>query len=162
MSIYLQSIAEGISAGKRQDISTGDIIDTVLSHDVTGDNYIWLWSRFGRVIWIAFREPTQVGKWVDYNKYWFTRHACIVSHDPDKLIDDHMDLYVNPDTRKIDLKFWFQGPNGVLYTMEPTREFYELEAAWFKRNNMGKNLGALTVLTPGKIINTKEEHKNTS
>lgn len=150
MSIYLEAIAEGIARGKRADISSGQIVDVVMSHDATGDNYIWLWSRFGRVIWVAFREPANTGEWRDYDKYWFARHGCVVSHNPNKLVNEHVYYYVDPDTRKIDLKFWFQKPNGILYTAEPTREFYELEATWFRRNNMGKNIGALVLLIPEK------------
>ena len=58
---------------------------------------------------MAFREPSGTGKWQDYNKYWFTRHACIVSHDPDKLIDEHMNLCVPILKRvKLILNFGFR------------------------------------------------------
>ena len=142
MSKYLEPIAEAIEAGKEKGISTVDVIDVVMSHDPTGDNYVWLWPHYGRLLWMDFKEPADTGDWQPYDKYYFGRHGAIVSHHPDKLVEEHVKIYVDPKTREIALKFWFEKPDGTVYSMEPTRHFYELERDWFLENGLCQGHGA--------------------
>jgi len=142
MSKYLEPIAEAIARGKRPDITTGDVIDVTFSHDPTGDNYVWLWPYYGRLLWMDFQEPAGTGQWQPYDKYYFGRHGALVSHHPDRLVKEHVEYYVNPKTRKIALKFWFEKPSGEVYAMEPTQHFYELERDWFIKNELCQGHGA--------------------
>lgn len=167
MSRYLEDVAEAIARGKRKDISTGDVIDTVLSHDQIHDSYVWLWPKFGKLLWVDFKEPAETGEWRSYSTYYWGRHACIVSHNPskDQLVEEHVKTYVDPDTRSIELKFFFQKPDGEFYTMAPTREFYELEARFFSLNKLGQNLGAPVLILsrkpPRPFVKDEEEAKKT-
>ena len=134
--MYLHDIGEGLAKGKRPDISVGCVVDTVFSHDQTGDNYVWLEPEFGRLQWVEFEEPAGSGQWVTYDRYYWTRHGCIVSHDPERLLEDHVRTYVDPRTKTINLRFWFELPSGRVYSAAPTRRFYELERDYFSRHGL--------------------------
>lgn len=142
MSTYLEPIAEAIARGKRPEFSTGEIVDTAMSHNTTGDNYVWLWPYFGRVLWVDFREPAGKGEWQTYNLYFWSRHASLVSHRPETLVQDHVRFYIDSKEKQIDLKFFFQKPNGEVNAIPPTPFFYELEREWFERNGLGQGKGA--------------------
>jgi len=151
MSQFNALIEQGIAKGKRPDISTACVYDTVWSHDQLGLNYQWLWPTRGLVLWIDFREPAGTGKWRTYDRYWWARHAALVSHEPDKLVEEHVKWYVHPATKKIDLRFWFERPTGEVYSMAPTREFYELERDFFANNHLctGHVMAQHTENSPG-------------
>jgi hypothetical protein len=138
----MKEIAAAIAVDERPRIPTEEVIDVVFSHDTSGDNYVWLWPTYGKVLWIDFQEPAGQGEWRPYNKFFFGRHGALVSHQPEDLVEEHVRVYIDPETRKIALKFWFQRPDGSVYSKEPTRHFYELERDWFAKNNMCQGLGA--------------------
>jgi hypothetical protein len=129
-------VQEGIQKGKRPDISLECVMDAVKSHDQVGGNYEWLNPFYGKVLLVEFREPTKTGPWRMYNRYWWTRHACAISHDPLKLVKEHVKAFVNSKTRKIDLRFWFETKQGQVYSMAPTTHFYELERDYFQKNRL--------------------------
>lgn len=136
MSTYLAPVQEAIQRGKREDIPVGCVYDTVLSHDQAFDNYVWLQPVYGKVLWIEFEEPAGSGSWRHYDRYYWARHGCVVSHKGDDLYDEHVAFYVDPRTKKINLRFWFEEPSGRVYSMAPTEHFYRLEADYFKRNRL--------------------------
>lgn len=132
-SQYTYLIEQGIAAGKKPDISDACIYDAVFSHDTRWNGaYPWLEKSRGKILWLDFYEA-KYGRWISYNTYWFSRHAALVSHEPEKLVEEHVHWYVGENGKppKIQLRFWFQKPNGIVYSMAPTREFYELERDWF-------------------------------
>src|SRR5579884_169175 len=122
-----------IKKGKREDISTACVYDTVATHDYSGRDYEWLWPKYGKVLWIDFNEPAGSNSWKTYDRYYFGRHACLISHDPSQLVQEHVDFYVNPRTKQIDLKFWFQHPDGSVHALAPTQDFYVLEKEYFEK-----------------------------
>jgi len=109
------------------------VLDTVLTHDQSFGNYIWLQPHYGKLLWVDFEEPVGSGNWRVYDRYWWGRHAAVVSHDPKTLLRDHVKFFVDPKTKSINLLFWFQRPDGTVYSMGPTRHFYELEQEYFRR-----------------------------
>lgn len=129
LSIALQEAA--LAVPKRPDIPHGEVRDVVHTHDQDGLNYVWLEPYFGKVLWIDYNET---GQWKTYNSFWWTRHGQLISHNPDRLVEEHMAYYVTPATKRIDLRFYFKSPLGFVYMTNPTREFYELEAAYFRRH----------------------------
>jgi len=108
------------------------VVDT---HDQRGWNYVWLAPMLGMLQWVEFREPAKTGPWRHYTRFWWARHGCAVSHDPNKLVDEHVKFFVGPQ-RVIDLRFYFETPAGWVYSAEPTRDWYELEAAFFLRHGL--------------------------
>jgi len=124
-----------LSQGRNGRISNDCVRDVVSTHDQRGWNYVWLAPMLGLLQWVEFREPAKTGQWRHYNVYWWSRHGAAVSHDPDKLVDEHVKFFVAHD-RPIDLRFYFQTPAGFVYSAEPTRLWYELEAAFFRRHGL--------------------------
>lgn len=146
--MYLEPIAEGIAKGKRDDISEGDVVDTVFTHDQNGNgrNYEWLFPFYGRFLWADFCEPAGSSNWQPYQRSWWARHACLIRHSPAYLVQDHVNYYVDPETRKIELKFWFERVNGEVYSMAPTVHFYLLEREYFLRNRLCQGKGAFVMM----------------
>lgn len=128
----MRLVAEGMAEGMPPEVTPGCVVDVVVSHDQAFDNYPWLWPHYGKLLWVDFREPAGRGPWRTYDRYWWTRHS-IVSHNPDTLYDDHVRMFVDPRTRRIDLLFWFELPDGTLYSRPPDEHFYQLEADYFQR-----------------------------
>lgn len=120
---------------KYENMSNGLIPICVYSHAPSGLNYPWLDNLHGGVSKIQFEEPVGSGIWRDYtDKIWKT-HCTVVSHTPGKLADDHIRAFIDPETRFARLRFYFR--DGTV--MEPTREFYEMEEAWFKQHVVPNN-----------------------
>ncbi|MHB1952966.1 MAG: hypothetical protein ACYCOU_04385 [Sulfobacillus sp.] len=136
---YDELILEGIAKGKRPDISRRCVFETVRSHDQVGGNYEWLAPYYGKLLWVDFQEPVGTGKWRTYDRYWWSRHAAVCSHDPEVLVEEHVRLYVDPSTRRIALRFFFERPDGKVVMASPTRRFYELERDYFVRFKLCKN-----------------------
>lgn len=105
------------------------------SHKRSGLNYEWLEPKFGEVLKIEFEEPPGSGKWNPYTDRIWDIHCKVVDHSPDNLVDAHVKAFVNPKTRFARLKFMFK-KLGKIYSMEPTREFYELEEEYFRKNGL--------------------------
>lgn len=135
-SQYSYLIEQAISKGKKDDISIPCIYDVAFTHDQAGLSYPWLIPVYGKLLWADFEEPAGSGNWKTYSRYYWTRHAALVSHDPENLVEEHVKWYVDPATKKINLKFWFETMDGNVYSMAPTRHFYELERDYFKRNHL--------------------------
>lgn len=138
-AIVHQAIEQAIKRNKKRGIDLPDegcIYDVVWTHDQIGYNYVWLHPHYGKVLWIDFEEPIGSGNWRTYNRYWWTQHASLVSHDPETLVKDHVKWYVNPKTKTINLRFWFELPNGEVYSMAPTKHFYELERDYFNTHKI--------------------------
>ena len=51
-------------------------------------------------------------------------------------MEDHVKFFVDPKTKQIDLRFWFETMAGEVYRMAPTRHFYQLEADYFRRQHL--------------------------
>lgn len=137
---YDYLVAEAIEKGKKDSISEMCIYDTVRAHDQLGGNYEWLWPHYGRVLWIDFEEPVNSGHWRTYDRYWWGRHAALISHNPKDLVESHVKAYVDPTTKIINLRFWFITPSGKVYSTAPTAHFYELEQDYFDRWQLCTNI----------------------
>ena len=102
------------------------------AHKQSGDNYVWLnVLGHGDVLKIEFEEPVGSGKWVPYNDKWWETHCRVVDHRPENLVNAHVDAFINPG-RFARLMFTFH--DGT--KMEPTVEFYQLEADYFRKNSV--------------------------
>ena len=60
-------------------------------------------------------------------------HCRVISHSPDQLADAHDRAFINPATRFARLAFHFR--DGTV--SEPIREWYELEADYFRDKMRG-------------------------
>ena len=136
MSQQLAAVGEAIDAGKRDDISVGCVFDTVLSHDQAFGNYEWLTPFYGKLLWVEFEEPAGSGRWRHYDRYYWARHGCVISHHPEDLVQEHVRFFVDPRTKQINLRFWFERPSGEVYQTATDRHFYELERDYFARNSL--------------------------
>jgi hypothetical protein len=106
------------------------------SHSQNGENYVWLNPLgYGSVIKVEFEEPIFSGNWTLYDDSWWETHCNAVDHNPNNLVRSHVDAFINPNTRFAKLRFSFT--DGSI--LEPTKQFYELEAAYFKKNNYCSN-----------------------
>jgi len=116
--------------------STNKCIDNCVdSHSQNGDDYMWLNQLgHGKVVNIYFEEPVNSGKWTLYDDNWWKVHCKVIDHRPDNLVKSHVDAFINPHTRFARLMFTFQDGKK----MEPTKEFYELEANYFRNNKLCK------------------------
>lgn len=91
-------------------------------HEDIGDNYVWLQALgHGPVINIWFQEPLD-GPIRLYDRHWWEVHCKAIKHGKD-LVEDHINAFINPETRSIRLFFLFK--DGTL--TEPTPIFYQLE-----------------------------------
>ncbi|AYV78290.1 MAG: hypothetical protein Edafosvirus9_4 [Edafosvirus sp.] len=107
----------------------------VNAHSQTGENYVWLnVLGYGNVIKVEFEEPVGSNNWTLYTDKWWETHCKVVDHSPEKLVESHVNAFIGPN-RFARLRYTFQ--NGKI--MEPTQEFYELEAKYFKNQNLCKN-----------------------
>lgn len=131
---FLDTIDDAFSRGSI--VPRGFVYDTVLSHDQTIGNYVWLQPKFGKLLWVEFEEPAGSGNWRHYDTFYWGRHGAVVDHNPEVLIEEHMREFVYPETRSISLRFWFQLPGGKVTPLAPTREFYELEAEYFRKQDL--------------------------
>lgn len=89
--------------------------------------------HYGTLLWIDFEEPINSGNWRTYDRYWWSRHGGAIDHSPDNLYQEHVRAFVNPKTKFINLLFWFQRPDGSVYSTPPNEHFYQLEAEYFRR-----------------------------
>ena len=129
----LHLVSEASTAEEGVDFPDNYIIDVVMTHDQSLGNYTWLHPYYGKLLWIDFEEPAGSGNWRTYDRYWFGRHGSVIDHTPENLYEDHINEFVNPKTKSINLLFWFQRPNGEVYSTPPNEHFYKLEAEYFKR-----------------------------
>jgi len=138
-------IRAGLTAPKKSSVSESCIRDVVESHDQRGWNYAWLTPYFGLLQWVDHREPAEritkqkrgpAAEWKTYGKWHWERHGAVIDHNPKTLVKEHVRYYVDADTRLIDLRFYFQLPNGFVYVTFPTRDFYRLERDWFARHGL--------------------------
>lgn len=118
------------------DASHSCVLQVVKTHAQDQLSYIWLKPKYGKVIRVQFEEPAGSGKWQDYTTYWWTRHSCVISHDPKKLYEEHVKYFIDPKTKSINLKFWFERSDGSVYSMAPIEEFYKLEQEYFLNNGL--------------------------
>jgi hypothetical protein len=103
------------------------------AHSSSGDNYSWLDSLgYGKVKKVEFEEPVNSGKWTLYDDNWWGTHCKVIDHTPANLVNSHYYAFIDPNTRFARLRFTFE--NGKV--MEPTKEFYQLEADYFKNNKL--------------------------
>lgn len=124
------AVRAGISDGLEKGITPGDVRDVVETHDGRGWNYVWLQPWMGLLLWVEFLEDKE---WKHYSRFWWARHGSLVSHDPEKLVNEHMRYYVGAKA-PIKLRFYFQTPAGYVYSAEPQKWWYELEASFFRRH----------------------------
>ena len=116
------------------------IRDVVESHDTRGWNYAWLMPLLGRVLWIDHRDALQSskggrrrsGKHMDHGRGRAMVPSSIIIHSAST---SHI-YYVDPDSRLIDLRFYMQLPNGMVYVTFPIERFYELERDWFVKHGL--------------------------
>lgn len=101
------------------------------AHSHSGLNYVWLEKDYGILQNVKFEEPVNSGKWRDYTDEIWKIHCKVVSHDPKKLVQEHVKAFVDPKTRFARLIFTFK-KNGKVYSREPDRRFYELEKRFFE------------------------------
>lgn len=130
-NLVSQGIEKGDNEGETTPVSC--ILDVVTSHDQSFGNYVWLHPYYGTLLWIDFEEPIGSGNWRTYDRYYWSRHAGAIDHNPDKLYEEHVKAFVDPETKFINLLFWFQKPDGSVYSMPPNEHFYQLEAEYFSR-----------------------------
>lgn len=131
----LTTIETAFEDGHGKKTSLADVVDVVQSHGQSGDNYPWLAPYFGKLLWVDFKEG-KGAPWKTYDVWWWARHGSVVDHRPKNLVKSHVDFFVNPATRAIVLRFYFQSPSGDVYWTHPTRTFYKLEAAYFARHGL--------------------------
>jgi len=102
--------------------------DCVYAHKQSGDNYVWLRQLgHGNVTKIEFEEPVNSGNWKAYTDHWWQVHCASVSHNPNNLVQAHVNAFIGPN-RFARLMFTFQ--DGT--QMEPTVDFYILERDYFR------------------------------
>lgn len=128
-------------------------IHCAYAHKKDGLNYSWLNNEFGNVQKIEFEEPVDtsnmdfqgrpvfrrgemVGNWKPYTDEIWEIHCKpdVINHSPDKLVEQHVDAFINHKSRFARLRFTLE-KDGIVYQMEPTRRFYELERDFFSRHN---------------------------
>ena len=132
----VDEVPRGTSSSKECHAIRPCVEDVVNSHDQAFGDYLWLWPKYGRLLWVDFEEPAESGIWRTYDRYYWVRHACVVDHTPDQLYEEHVREYVNPETKKINLLFWFERPDGSVYSIAPTEDFYRLEAEYFQHQQL--------------------------
>ncbi len=108
------------------------------AHAKNGDNYKWLLPLgFGNVEKIEFQEPPSNlndENWVPYTEEWWNVHCKVISHNPENLVEDHMNAFVYKDIRFAKLRFTFS--KGKIITSDNEdlfRKFYELERDYFQK-----------------------------
>ena len=105
--------------------------DCVKTHSQSGNNYSWLnVLGHGKVKEVKFEEPVDSENWKVYTDDWWKIHCKAIDHDPDNLVEAHVMAFINPNQRFAKLEFTFE--DGT--KMEPTRQFYDLEADYFRKN----------------------------
>jgi len=101
----------------------------VQSHSQNGDDYVWLNELgHGKVDKVSFEEPVGSGNWRLYDDKWWETHCRVVDHNPNNLVNAHVNAFIDPSNRFAKMMFTFQ--DGTL--MEPTKHFFELEQNYFK------------------------------
>lgn len=112
--------------------SSDCVNDCVKSHSQNAINYVWLNKlNHGKVLKVEFEEPANSNKWTLYDDHWWQVHCDVLDHNPDNLVESHYKAFVHPQTRFARLRFTFQDGS----VLEPTKQFYELEAEYFKNHN---------------------------
>src|SRR5687767_154980 len=83
--------------GLRRDIKKHWVHEVVHTHDQGQLSYPHLWPVYGKLLRVDFfekRNDGTGGKWTTYNTYWWVAHASVISHDPDKLVEEHVKYFV--------------------------------------------------------------------
>jgi hypothetical protein len=102
------------------------------THSQTGDDYVWLNPLgHGKVTKVYFEEPVGSGKWTLYDDHWWNIHCKAIDHSPDNLVASHTRAFINPG-RFARLMFFFEDGTQT----EPTVQFYQLEADYFRNRNL--------------------------
>lgn len=116
----------------------------VYSHDKDGLNYPWLDDVHGGLNFILYEEPISAPgskpNWQMYTEKVWEAHCKVVSHNPQDLVQAHINAFINPSKRFTRLMFVFNDGTA----MEPIPYFYELEAQWFAnrvQNTMSVYIG---------------------
>ena len=102
------------------------------THSENGLNYPWLNRIHGGLSKIQYMEPPSSGTWRDYTDEIWKIHCRVISHDPENLVKDHLKAFVNPDTRFAKLKFKFNDGFEAELDEKHGKEYYELEANYFR------------------------------
>lgn len=106
----------------------------VQQHRQDGQDYVWLWPEYGRLLAVEYEEPPSNGQnFRPYTLETWQAHCRVVSHIPLHLKDAHVYAFINPQTRFARLRFTFQRRDNTIYVREPDPHFYELEAAYFAK-----------------------------
>ena len=93
-------------------------------------NNEWLESLgYGKVKQVYFEDPIGSRNLLPCDDKWWENHYKTVDHDPDNLVESHMEAFKGKN-RFAKLVYVFE--DGT--QMEPTKEFFELEAATFRDN----------------------------
>lgn len=101
------------------------------AHSLNDNNYLWLNKLgHGEVLQIEFQEPPNIGNWIVLDDNLWDLHCQTLTHNPNNLVEAHMNAFVYPN-RIANLRFTFRD-GSILF---PTREFFELEAEYFRNNN---------------------------
>ena len=130
--------------------------ECIQAHAPQGEDYIWLFQRYGRVVKVEYEEPvnsqfltpegypkyapngTLLGNWTSYSLQTWKIHCEVVNHVPgfNSLKVAHIQSFIDPSQRFARLRFTFQLPNGRYYEREPDANFYELEQRYFQDNSI--------------------------
>lgn len=98
-----------------------------------GLDYPWLAPSYGRLVRAEFNEGNM--GWIDYSQLhrsspggpihnWWLEHCRAVSHDVNNLAENHIAIFVTPETRSIIMRFTFE--NGTVYQSDKDTEVFEL------------------------------------
>lgn len=104
------------------------------AHKESGLNYPWLWKEFGVPKNIEYEEPPNSGNWKSYTDEIWDIHCSknVINHDPRVLVQEHVNAFINPETRFAKLRFTLE-KNGNTWVQEPIVRFYELERDFFTK-----------------------------
>jgi hypothetical protein len=128
---------EEIKEHMTQTVTNECVGECLTTHSVRGLNYPWLNDIHGGLMKIQYMEPPISGQWVDYTDDVWSTHCSLISHNPDTLVDEHINAFVNPDTRFARLQFIFNDGTVIqLEDMDTANDFYTREADYFRENNI--------------------------
>ena len=98
-----------------------------------GLDYPWLVPSYGRLVRAEFSEGDM--GWIDYSQLhsstpggpihnWWTEHCRAVSHDVNNLAENHIAIFITPETRSIIMRFTFE--NGTVYQSDVDLDAFKL------------------------------------
>lgn len=129
-------LISSIFSKKNVEPLTACIDNCVYVHKQKGLNYPWLNHINGGLLKIQYMEPPTSGTWLDYTDITWNAHCNVISHKPDELVAAHIQAFIDPNTRFAKLKFFFKNGLQAELDEEHAREYYNLEAEYFKKNNI--------------------------